>query len=94
MPKDIVVARQASHLKRRCIVSKANLMTLDEFLLVIYEMGKGHEQLSVNAVALEHTVGFEFETLYKNADDEGYLQSRVGQIQLTKSGKGRVSLFQ
>ena len=69
-------------------------MTLDEFLLVIYEMGRGHEQLSVNAVALEHTVGFEFETLYKNADDRGYLHSRVGQVRLTESGKDRVALFQ
>jgi hypothetical protein len=69
-------------------------MTLDEFLLVIYEMGKGHEQLAVSAVALEHTVGFEFESLYKNADDQGFLHSRVGQVRLTESGKDRVALFQ
>ena len=69
-------------------------MTLDEFLLVVYEMGKGHKQLAVSAVALEQTVGFEFETLYKNADDQGYLHSRVGQVRLTGSGKDRVALFQ
>ena len=69
-------------------------MTLDEFLLMIYEMGKGHEQLAVSAIALEHTVGFEFETLYQDAGAEGYLQSRVGQIRLTESGKDRVALFQ
>ena len=69
-------------------------MTLDEFLLTIYEMGKGHEQLAVSTAALEQSIGFEFGTLHKKAYADGYLDSSAGRVRLTASGKGRIALFQ
>ena len=69
-------------------------MTLDEFLLVIYEMGKGHQQLGVNSKALEESVGLEYRHLFEDADGQGYLDIGIGQLQLTRSGKHRVALFQ
>ncbi len=69
-------------------------MTLDEFLLVIYQMGYGHRQQAVSLKLLEENVGSEYGHLFQSADTKGYLKKSVGQLCLTSSGKNRVSLFQ
>ena len=59
-------------------------MTLDDFLLVIYEMGYGQPMEAVSLTALEDSVG----------PGRGYLEIAVGQLSLTSSGKVRVGQFQ
>jgi hypothetical protein len=44
--------------------------------------------------ARRRAIGFEFGALYKKADADGYLDSGVGRVRLTESGKGRIALFQ
>jgi len=69
-------------------------MTLDEFLLVIYQMGFGHRQQSVSLKLLEESVGSEYGRLFQSADTKGYLEKSLDQLCLTSSGRNRVSLFQ
>ena len=69
-------------------------MTLDEFLLVIYQMGYGHRQQTVSLKLLEESVGSEYGRLFQSADTKGYLEKSFGQLCLTSSGRNRVSLFQ
>ena len=69
-------------------------MTLDEFLLVIYEMGYGQPMEAVSLTALEEDVGAGYGRLFDQANAQGYLEKGIGQLWLTSSGKDRVGLFQ
>jgi hypothetical protein len=69
-------------------------MTLDEFLLVIYEMGYGHPMGGVSVTALEENFGAGYVSLFDKANAEGYLEKAIGQLWLTSSGKDRVGRFQ
>ena len=69
-------------------------MTLDDFLLVIYEMGYGQPMEAVSLAALEDSVGPGYRHLCENADAQGFLEIAAGRLSLTSSGKVRVRQFQ
>ena len=56
-------------------------MTLDDFLLVIYEMGYGQPMEAVSLAALEDSVGPGYQHLCENADAQGFLDDRPPQTE-------------